>query len=322
LGLREPSRDAERHLDALAVEDRFVEREADRLAKHVKDFARQRDITVLEDRVGQRDKPTDLVSVDLNLVESEAEFVQLRYHLSPDGLRHDAQDVLSRLAAQGPDPDLGDELAVPVQIVPQQLEQDIRNRELGPGDRPGFPNLAPDRIQELLDLGPHQQGLDFAAAESLEKPPPDLHVDIASHVSHSLLRHTPAGVRALRVLRLQLLELALKLGDLALQLALLLGELGLLALELGDGLLHRLELLVGLGLLDRRLQFLGAGLELLLLLSQSRERFPCRAELLRDHELPQHTALNLSFSLSFRASNSRLRCCSTSAFLAWTPVCS
>ena len=120
-GLCQTGDDAEGHFGAGAVKDRLVHCKADSFAQHLDNPAGEVDVVVIQERVAHRDEARDLVAVQGDLVEDEGQLIDHAAHLGPDGLRHDAGHSLAGFAGHVADPDAVQQLAVPVDVLGDQV---------------------------------------------------------------------------------------------------------------------------------------------------------------------------------------------------------
>ena len=115
---------------ALAVEDRLVHAEAECFGEHLDDPAGEVEVAVFQKAVAHRDKAGEFPAIQRDLVELEGQLIDHAAHLGPDGLGNRAGDGLAGFTADVADPDAVEQLAVPVHVLGDEIQEDHRDREL------------------------------------------------------------------------------------------------------------------------------------------------------------------------------------------------
>ena len=282
--LRQTGDDAEGHFAcrALAIEDRLVNGQADGLGDHLHDPGGEVDVVVLKEGIAHRDVTGHLVAVERDLVKSKGQLIDRAAHLGPHGLRHGARDGLAGLAVDVADADPVEQLAVAVHILRDEVQHDDGDRQLAAGKCPALAPHASELAEECLDVllcqdrGAllHRQGVKGPAAHG-ERADIKAH-GVGSPFSFRCLGHLSAAF-GFGELFLQLLDFAAQARHLA-------AVRGLFSLQRLDLRTDRLELLVGLRLVDCGLQRRPALRKRGVLLPQLFELAPLRFDLPAEHD--------------------------------------
>ena len=152
--LSQPGHDAHRHLGigTQTEDDGLVQGVADGLTQHVHNLLAQGDVGVLQDVVVDDDEAANLVAVRLDLGNTELQAIESAGHFHPNALGAFADDVLPSFTADGAQANLGDQLGILVQVVPENIQNFLGNRQLSAGnaaDAAG--SQITDPLKERLD---------------------------------------------------------------------------------------------------------------------------------------------------------------------------
>ena len=260
--------DTQRHLGgcALTVQDCLIHRKAQGFGKHLHDPGRQIDVVVFQKGIADRDKTSNFVSVQSDLVELKGQFIDRRTHLSPDSFRNSSGDGLTCLASDFADPHAVQQLAVSVHVFRDQIKEIHRDRQLSAADRSGLSLHGTQFLQECLDGFILQDDVSLLHRQRIKcalrhRQASDVDLLHNIHTSFFLLFRS----LRLRDLPLFLRQLVFQVLDLLRETGLFLFVFCLFSLKGFHIRLDGVALFVGLDLSNRGLQLRLSGLDLRIL---------------------------------------------------------